>query len=437
MNETAVLAASAGVCGAPGERHDMAPPGVISEGQEGQANESEADRREGGSYFPSRPNSVPPLESCTGSPRSSRPPTPRSERSSVGVRGLASQEEDSSTLVSVVNDGAHNDTEEPDKSGKHACGWGTCRAVFGTLDELNSHLSRDHVGRGKSTYRCEWRGCARAAQGEEGIFKQRQKLQRHLQVHTHFRPFVCTVCHAAFGEATGLALHMRTHSGQRPFACDWPGCDKRFATSGSLVNHLRVHRGDRPFACPICGRAFAEASNLSKHKKTHSGERRYACMICHKSYGRSDQLARHMRLHESQTQTRQTHPSHPLSHAQHSHSDYESGPDTGHFDTTLSAEKDTNEDNYLATSHDQDETNDKKIKKKDQGIHGGPGAVPMLGTPESGSTMDVLADLTLADSLAMVGDGGASASKRAACRTEMGHQQQEEQWGHKKRRRVT
>lgn len=227
---------------------------------------------------PGKRESVPPLESSGASPGSSRPPTPGSERSPAAIRPLA---------------GEAGDVPE-----KHACCWGTCQAQFDSLDELNSHLSQEHVGSGKSSYRCEWRGCSRAAQGEEGAFKQRQKLQRHLQTHTNFRPFVCTVCNAAFGEATGLSLHMRTHSGQRPFACDWPGCDKRFATSGSLVNHLRVHRGDRPFACPICGRAFAEASNLSKHKKTHTGEKRYACRICNKFYARSDQLARHMRGHE-------------------------------------------------------------------------------------------------------------------------------------------
>ncbi len=183
------------------------------------------------------------------------------------------------------------------------CRWGACTETFATLDALNDHLALTHVGGGRPEYYCEWTGCARASQGEEGVFKQRQKLQRHLQMHINFRPFQCEQCGARFSESSGLQLHMRTHSGEKPFACEHPGCGKRFATTGSLANHVRVHNGEKPFECPICHRRFAEASNLSKHKRTHTGAKPHICDQCGRSYARSDQLTRHLKLHAKQEES--------------------------------------------------------------------------------------------------------------------------------------
>ena len=177
------------------------------------------------------------------------------------------------------------------------CCWGDCARGFETVDKLNEHHHEEHAGGGKSEYLCQWRGCARVSQGAEGVFKKRQKLQRHLQTHSNWRPYQCEECGARFGEATGLQLHMRTHNGEKPFACEHPGCGKRFTKSGSLVNHMRVHSGDKPFECPICHRRFAESGSLSKHKKTHSGEKPHVCAVCQRSFARSDTLTRHMKTH--------------------------------------------------------------------------------------------------------------------------------------------
>lgn len=71
------------------------------------------------------------------------------------------------------------------------------------------HLSTAHVGAGKARYTCEWDGCERSTclaafeEGEDpevlgdgewerrreeredkGVFRQRQKVMRHLQMHT-------------------------------------------------------------------------------------------------------------------------------------------------------------------------------------------------------------------------------------------------------------
>ena len=181
---------------------------------------------------------------------------------------------------------------------KHPCGWVDCSQSFSTHAELNEHIVRDHVGSGKRTYVCGWAGCPRAEQGHK--YTQKQKVLRHIQTHTGYRPHQCPVCQRCFSEPNTLTQHMRTHSKERPYKCDFPGCNKAFSVAGSLTIHRRVHSGDRPFRCPVpgCEKAFSESSNLNKHLRVHRGEKSSVCPDCGRRFTRPDQLARHRRTHQ-------------------------------------------------------------------------------------------------------------------------------------------
>ncbi|KAK9381716.1 uncharacterized protein V2V93DRAFT_367663 [Kockiozyma suomiensis] len=185
---------------------------------------------------------------------------------------------------------------------EHKCLWvspdgNNCDKIFDSTHDLSEHIIADHVGSRKQEYTCLWQGCERLMRP----FSQRQKIVRHLQIHTHDRPFTCSVCERKFSEHVVLAQHMRVHSGEKPYICK--ACGKRFAASTALSVHLRTHTGEKPLKCkwPDCGRSFSESSNLAKHMKIHRADKRFKCEVegCQKEFLRHDQFVRHMKIHDA------------------------------------------------------------------------------------------------------------------------------------------
>ncbi|KAH3685291.1 hypothetical protein WICPIJ_003765 [Wickerhamomyces pijperi] len=179
-----------------------------------------------------------------------------------------------------------------DDGGETRCQWHipgqpVCNIQFSNSEDLTRHILEDHVGSGKSLYICYWAGCER----QHREFPQRQKIIRHLHVHTKHKPFLCKVCNHRFITEGILEQHMRTHSGEKPFVCKV--CGKAFARSSSLSIHNRVHTGEKPLQCkyPGCDKRFSESSNLTKHMRTHT--KGWECEKCGKTFAKSKQLELH------------------------------------------------------------------------------------------------------------------------------------------------
>lgn len=167
-----------------------------------------------------------------------------------------------------------------------------CGVCVSSASDLTKHIIEQHIGSRQKEYTCYWHGCDRC----QRPFSQRQKITRHIVVHTGDRPFKCTLCDYACSEEAVLKQHLRTHTGEKPFVCNI--CHKSFSASTALSVHMRIHTGFKPLTCrfPGCGKRFSESSNLAKHERTHASIRNFPCTHpgCKKSFQRPDQLKRHL-----------------------------------------------------------------------------------------------------------------------------------------------
>lgn len=167
-----------------------------------------------------------------------------------------------------------------------------CGQRFDTDEQLQKHCKHDHLKQLKKFnggFRCGWANCTRNT-----CFTQRSKVERHMQVHTGYKPVQCSICGAALSAKQALDQHMRIHTGETPWVCKFPGCGCAFKQQSALIMHERTHTGDKPLECEICGKRFSESSNLSKHRRTHNVKGMHECQLCGKDFHRLDQLRRHM-----------------------------------------------------------------------------------------------------------------------------------------------
>ena len=56
---------------------------------------------------------------------------------------------------------------------------------------------------------------------------------------------------------------------EKPFKCSI--CDYSSVEKNKLQRHMRVHTDERPYQCPYCDYAAKDTFRLKRHIRTHTG----------------------------------------------------------------------------------------------------------------------------------------------------------------------
>ncbi|XP_055632935.1 uncharacterized protein LOC129773362 [Toxorhynchites rutilus septentrionalis] len=168
-----------------------------------------------------------------------------------------------------------------------------CKKNFVNGTYLRYHMAKHYPDDPK--YRVQKRAPPRPRYDTEGqettTHSNRRKAQKIFQCEECDRPFSfkylltehmatvhgitpersleCPYCSKSFKNRQRLNCHIDSHENNRRYKCKF--CDKSFVQKVNCVAHERIHTGEKPHVCRICPAAFVTSSGRKKHERTHQG----------------------------------------------------------------------------------------------------------------------------------------------------------------------
>ncbi|KAL3279340.1 hypothetical protein HHI36_016847 [Cryptolaemus montrouzieri] len=162
-----------------------------------------------------------------------------------------------------------------------------CMKVFNFIAEYKKHLKEIHAEKDFHCIICG-KDC-----------EDKRTLYYHEQLHLEEFGIECSYCHKKLLTEEKLVLHQRIHKYvKKKHVCNI--CGKGFKQLDKLEAHVRVHTGEKPFTCNFCGKAFNHQNNLQHHIRLHTGDTPYRCLFCSKEFSNSHSLRKHMSTHEAE-----------------------------------------------------------------------------------------------------------------------------------------
>ena len=61
-------------------------------------------------------------------------------------------------------------------------------------------------------------------------------------------------------------------------------CDKEFKHEKDFERHLNMHSGNRPYLCRICWQSYGLRSEMIEHREKHSEAKEFQCVECLKEF---------------------------------------------------------------------------------------------------------------------------------------------------------
>ncbi|VDD95570.1 unnamed protein product [Enterobius vermicularis] len=168
-----------------------------------------------------------------------------------------------------------------------------CDKLFLSPEAVKHHHNRFHSKSMKQCTHCDKQ------------YKSQSCLQEHINsIHLNLRPFVCDQCSAAFGHKCVLRRHYMIKHLNFEYRCPYKDCTHPgFKCSKAVTAHIRsVHTHVRPYPCSICGLRFVRRNDMVVHKKCHSNKYDHECPECGKCFRQKTNLRSHMKkIHKEST----------------------------------------------------------------------------------------------------------------------------------------
>ncbi len=118
---------------------------------------------------------------------------------------------------------------------------------------LRVHVQKRH----SRQYSCSHAGCT------EVFALWTQLLKHRASVHVNL---TCHVCQLTLKNRDTFTKHMKTHASAKTFPCPIAPCAKVFSRATNLRVHIRsAHEKEKPFVCSVCDAAFAYKKTLDQH----------------------------------------------------------------------------------------------------------------------------------------------------------------------------
>lgn len=110
------------------------------------------------------------------------------------------------------------------------------------------------------------------------------------------KPEMCKICGHVLPNRIKMIVHLLSHAkGTKRNKC--PCCLKIFPDRQRLRRHIVIHSDERPHQCPHCSKSFKSREYLNRHIRLHSDDQRsFNCHLCDQSFANSSKLKHHIRL---------------------------------------------------------------------------------------------------------------------------------------------
>lgn len=110
-----------------------------------------------------------------------------------------------------------------------------------------------------------------------------------------YSKLICTDCLSNLEIAYNFRkLCIASHSKLKPNSTSCSICELQFESITNYNRHMEIHTGDRPYVCEECGKGFKYKSNLHEHKLSHTNNQQHPCNLCFKYFSTKCNLKQHI-----------------------------------------------------------------------------------------------------------------------------------------------